>query len=369
MTEKKSSRILTFDLLRGYFLVAIVIDHLAFYPNFLDWWSGRGNLYVSAAEGFFIISGIVLGIVRGSKLIDKSFKIALKLLLKRSVQLYITSIVLMLLFTFIGWLFLDNPGLKAGIRLPTENFWDIIWGALTYKYIYGWGDYLRLYAIFILLSPIAILLLRKGLWYVVMAISLAVWSQFTFLIGDTSAELGQVWSWQLIFFSGLVIGFHWGTIVAWWYRLRLPLRRWVIGTTVSLAAVTMVANFIIVYGHAIAPSFGFLDTIDAALRPYFSKESLPWPRLALFAIWFGAGFWLFSRFEEQIVRRMGWLLMPFGTNSLYVYTLHAALIFAIHLIISTATSSPIINLVLSVGAVMIIWLCIRYKVLMKIIPR
>ncbi len=176
MVQKKISRVLTFDLLRGYFLVAIILDHLAFFPNGLDWVSGRGNLYVSAAEGFFLISGIVLGIVRGAKLIDKPFWVPAKLLLKRSLQLYITAVVLMLLFTFIGWLFLSNPGLKPGIRLPDENIWRIIWGGLTFDYIYGWADYLRLYAIYIFVSPLAIWLLRRKLWYVVIAASLLVWT-------------------------------------------------------------------------------------------------------------------------------------------------------------------------------------------------
>ncbi|MET0979645.1 MAG: OpgC domain-containing protein, partial [Candidatus Saccharimonadales bacterium] len=218
MPKKLSSRILTFDLLRGYFLVAIILDHLAFYPNGLDWWTGRGILYVSAAEGFFLISGIVLGIVRGSKLADKPFAIVAKLLLKRALQLYITAIVLMLLFTFVGWLFLDNPGLKAGIRLPTENLGRILWGALTFEYIYGWADYLRMYALFILASPIAMWLLRRKLWYVVLAISIFVWSQFHNSPLET-AELSQVFSWQLIFFSGLIIGFHWQNITDWWNSL------------------------------------------------------------------------------------------------------------------------------------------------------
>ena len=370
MSEKKSSRILTFDLLRGYFLVAIIIDHLAFFPNILDLWSGRGALYVSAAEGFFIISGIVLGIVRGSKLIEKPFKLVVRLLLKRSVQLYITSVVLMLMFTFIGWMFLDNVGLKAGIRPPSENIWEIIKGALTYKYIYGWADYLRLYAIFILVSPLAMWLLRKKLWYVVMVISIAIWSQFTFLIGETSPELGQLWSWQLIFFSGLVLGFHWNNVTTWWRKLSLPIRRWTKISVVSLGLSTMAINyFFIVYGDSLGPAFSFLVDIDKMLRPYFSKDALPWPRLALVGLWFSTGFWLFSRFEKPITDRMGWLLLPFGTNSLYVYTMHAVFVFFIHLVISTATSSIILNLILSVATVLGIWLCVRYKILMKIIPR
>ncbi|HET8884069.1 MAG TPA: OpgC domain-containing protein [Candidatus Saccharimonadales bacterium] len=369
MTEKKSSRILTFDLLRGYFLVAIILDHLAFYPNGLDWWSGRGGLYVSAAEGFFLISGIVLGIVRGSKLIDRSFGVAAKLLLKRSVQLYITAIVLMLLFTFIGWFFLDNPGLKPGIRSPDENLLRIIWGALTFEYIYGWADYLRLYAIFILFSPIAVWLLRKKLWYVVLAVSIFIWTQFhNSTLG--SEELSQVYSWQLIFFSGLIIGFHWDAIANWWRRLNVTIRKVTIGIVVSLAAVTMVTNFVVLYGQSLLGlPFEFLPAIHDAVSPFFDKEELPIPRLALFLLWFWASFWLFARFEKQIMRVLGWLLLPFGANSLYVYTLHAVLVFFVHLIITGGTMPAVVNFVLSVSIVLLIWLAVRYKVLMNVIPR
>ncbi len=355
--------------MRGYFLVAIILDHLAFYPNGLDWWSGRGSLHVSAAEGFFLISGIVLGIVRGSKLIDKPFKLVATLLLKRAVQLYITAIVLMLLFTLIGWLFLDNPGLKAGIRLPTENFGNILWGALTFEYIYGWADYLRLYAVFIFASPLAMWLLRRKLWYVVLAISIFVWTQFANSPLDTD-ELSQLYSWQLIFFSGLIIGFHWHTITTWWSTVRMTVKKSSIVAVVSLAATTMVASFIVIHGREL---FG-LDTpvladINAALRPYFNKESLPVARLGLFALWFAASFWFFTRFQEPIMHRLGWLLLPFGTNSLYVYTLHAVLVFFVHLAIKDATDSWIVNLILSIAGVLAIWLCVRYQVLMKIIPR
>ena len=369
MTEKKSSRIFTFDLLRGYFLVAIIINHLAFYPNGLDWWNGRGLLYVSAAEGFFLISGIVLGIVRGSKLIDKPFKFVATILLKRSLQLYVTAIILMLSFTFIGWLFLDNPGLKAGIRPPDENIFRIIWGALTFEYIYGWADYLRLYAIFILFSPIAMWLLRRQLWYVVLAVSIVVWTQFhNSPLG--SDELSQVFSWQLIFFAGLIIGFHWNQISNWWCNLSLTLRKTIIGITVPIAVLTMVANYVVVFGQsALGLPFDPLSTINTTLSPYFDKESLPVARLALFAVWFGASFWLFHRFEKHIMRWLGWLLVPFGHNSLYVYTLHAVLVFFVHLLIYDPTSSLILNFILSASAVMLIWLAIRYKVLMNIIPR
>lgn len=364
----KLPRILTFDLLRGYFLVAIILDHLSYYPNLLDWWSGRGNLFVSSAEGFFFISGIVLGIVRGAKLADQPFIVSAKLLLKRGVQLYITAVILMLLFTFVGWFFLENPGLKDGIRLPSENIVDIIWGGLTFKYIYGWADYLRLYAIFILAAPAAVWLLRRGLWYVVLAISIIIWSQFPHSPLET-AELSQVYSWQLIFFGGLVVGFYWQPISAWWLALSLRLRKILTGSTIIVAVLTMITGFMLAYGtdlFQLGPAYknGF-----ESLHPYFVKESLPPSRLLLFTIWFSAAFWFFWKFEKQIVRFFGWLFMSFGTNSLYIYTLQAFLVFFLHLLIPGPTTSIFINLALSIASVLVIWFAAHKKFLMRIIPR
>lgn len=108
-----SKRILTFDLMRGWFLLAITINHIAFFPNGLGWISGRGGLYVTTAEGFFLVSGIVLGIVRGRKLLDRPFRQVAGLLIKRGAQLYVAAIVLTLLFTLLTWMFFESRLLES----------------------------------------------------------------------------------------------------------------------------------------------------------------------------------------------------------------------------------------------------------------
>ena len=371
-TGKKSSRILTFDLMRGYFLVAIILDHIYFFPNGLDWWSARGDLFVTTAEGFFLISGIVLGIVRGAKLIDKPFAQVSKLLLKRSVQLYLTAIALVFLFTVLGWtLFMNYPGLKVGIAPSDSNPLSLIWQIVTLQYFYGWADYLRLYAIFLFVSPLAIWLLRKGWWYILLAINVSVWLLFPSdpTVPDLTQELLQPLSWQLIFFSGLSIGFHWNHITTWWHgqsQLRKQIIRWGI---LALAVTTLIANIIIKFGplyfnlHSIPQNFSDYNLYIG----YFDKERLPFTRIALFFLWFWAAFFLFRRFEDTIIRFFGWLLLPFGTNSLYVYTLHAFIIFFIH--IWLVPGNILFNFIVSVSAVALIRIAIHYKFLMKIIPR
>lgn len=368
-----SSRILTFDLLRGYFLVMITLNHLQWYPNLVEWATYRGGLLVSSAEGFFFISGIVLGMVRGRKMRDQPFSEAAKLLILRGVQLYVLSIVLMLLFTFVGWLFADNPGLKPGIRPVDQPLPEIIMGALSFNYIYGWADFLRLYAIFMFMSPFALWLLRKNKWYILLAGSIGLWLLYPVadMFTSRSPEILMVLSWQLVFFGGLIIGYHWQDIAAWWQRRTIRVRRRILLPILGIAVTTLLANIVLVLLDTLDIASSVSLSIQAALAQPFNKEALPLPRLLLFGIWFTLGFYIFQRFEKRIVQWFGWILLPFGSNSLYVYIMHAILVFFAHLIIMPpeASSNLVVNTAASVAILFLILLAVYRKFLFKVIPR
>lgn len=72
MAENKRPRILALDLLRGAFLVAIIVDHLHWGPSWFRLLSGGGKMFTSPAEGFFAISGILVGYIYGPRMV-KSF--------------------------------------------------------------------------------------------------------------------------------------------------------------------------------------------------------------------------------------------------------------------------------------------------------
>jgi hypothetical protein len=367
-----TKRLLTFDLLRGYFLLSIILNHLYWYPNGLDWIAARGDLFVTAAEGFFLISGIILGIIRGRKLIDKPFREAAFSLLKRGAQLYVVSIVLMIVFTLIGWwFFYDNPGLKPGIRPIDEPILNVLFGALSFEYIYGWADYLRLYAIFLFMSPFALWLLRKGKWYLLILGSIGLWLLFP-EAGSSSKtnELLMPMAWQLIFFSGFTIGFHWPSISRFWKERSGAVKKAVV-IFIAITAITTIAfNSLIVFGQNLPNGVGSsLATLYQTLEPLFNKERLPVARLVLFALWFCFGFWLFNTFEPFIKRWAGWLLLTFGQHSLYVYTVQAFVIFFAHLIMADASAYGLLNFIGSVLVVGLILLAVKTKFLMKLIPR
>lgn len=367
LPAQKTKRILTFDLMRGYFLVVIFLNHLGWYASGFEFLTFKGRLFVSTAEGFFLLSGLVLGIVRGQKLKNEPFKVPAKLLLRRAFQLYVTSIILMLIFTIIGWLFfMDNPGLKPGIRPLTQPLGEVLFGAITYKYIYGWADFLRLYAIYIFIAPVALWLLRKGWWYIVLLLSALVWWLFDINTMGGSNELLMVLPWQFIFFSGFTIGYNWSHLVAYWQSLKLKTRKTINLVINTVAVLTIAVNILLV---SLAPHYTWAKQSLSVLGPYFDKLSLPLPRVLLFAAWFWFGFWLFNRYEKQINKYLGWLLLPFGQNSLYVYIMHAFLVFFAHLIMPKPSPYWWVNLAGTLGLLALLYISVKTKFLMRIIPR
>ena len=59
------NRDLRLDLLRGYCVFAMAVDHLDA-PTYLYFLTGGNRFFTSAAEGFLFISGLVMGLVQGS---------------------------------------------------------------------------------------------------------------------------------------------------------------------------------------------------------------------------------------------------------------------------------------------------------------
>jgi hypothetical protein len=366
-------RIVTFDIMRGFFLIAIIVDHIAFFPSLLDFWGMRGYLLVSTAEGFFLLSGIVLGLVRGAKLIDKPFKNVAKLVVLRAFTLYVTYIVLVIAFTLIAWyIYPNNPNVKYGV-MEEHSVIKLIWDTLTMQYTYGWADYLRFYAIFIALSPLALWLLRRGKWYIVLLASTLVWLLFPLdyhTLPWQTVELLQPIPWQILFYSGLVIGFHWPNISQWCATHKPFLSRYVALPVVLIAVALLAYNIFAVFGREFIHT-GWTDQISYQaweLRMNeFHKETLPFVRLALFFLWFWAAFLIIKKYEKLILKYTGWLLVAFGTNSLYVYTVQAVILFFVHIYLQS--TSFLANTIVEIVVIAMIYLAIRTKFLMNVIPR
>jgi hypothetical protein len=113
----EDKRIASFDLIRGYFIFMILIDHLRRFFGVYEVFTGRGAQWASAAEGFFFVSGIMLGMVRGRKMINYKFSLVVKKCWARAFKLYIWAVGLSFTFTALAKIFVNNPGLKISQNL------------------------------------------------------------------------------------------------------------------------------------------------------------------------------------------------------------------------------------------------------------
>lgn len=331
----KRERIVALDLLRGWFLVIIIIDHLLFFPSLFEFISGRGMLWASAAEGFFIISGMLVGYVYGPRMLAAPRQ-ATQRILKRAGVLYLVSIGLTYLFVWWGHL-ARHSYLKSGLWLnpPLREF---LYKTLTLQYSYGWADFLQYYVVFLMAAPLILYLCTKRLAWPVLAVSLELW-----LLRNKNFDL----AWQFIFTIGVLVGYYLPAIEN---RVRqLTHRQQVLGrrllygltfATVALSAMTVRGTGIFRNQQAAGRHFplwsihvhNFFEHFLAITSPLVDKWTLAPLRLVIALLWFTSLYIFFRRHEALIQRLSHGLLKTLGQQSLFVYGLHSVVIFAVLII-------------------------------------
>lgn len=368
MEVEKKGRIVALDLIRGYFLFVILIDHLGRFFGFWEVFTGRGAQWVSAAEGFFFVSGIMIGLVRGRKMSSRPIKDIIEKCWSRAITLYFWAVGLSLFFSLVALKLPELKGLKAGIYNGGNNL-SLVKDTFSLYFSYGWADFLRYYAVYLFFAPVAIWLLRRRLWWLILAISLGVW------LGTES----MLTSWQILFFSGMLFGYYQQQIWEAFSNLKLSVRTWLrriifCGALITLSLSVWFTTIAEEYGKASGKKFLSLDLSAArsysieTLRSVFDKTSLAPARLVLFYLWFTALYLLVRKHEDFLERKVGWLLITLGQNSLYVYIIHSVILFLLNLIIPGGLIWPL-NILISTSFVGLIWWLTKKRFLFRIVPR
>lgn len=335
--EGKRSRILTLDLLRGYFLFVILIDHMGFFPSVFEIFTGRGEMWASAAEGFFIISGLLVGYVYGPRMVRNALAATQKIW-KRAFLLY--ALTVLLTFVFVWWGNLsDIAHVKEGLWTQ-PNIPDLIFKSLTLQYYYGWADFLPYYAIFMAWAPIALYMVTRGKAWLVLAISVACW-----LLRGQSFEMG----WQLLFIGSIAAGWYLPQIEAWARALAPAVqRRLRVGLYTAALALVVVSVLTIRVGEvmvheyagfAALPSmwqgvFAWLDNARDFMTPLIVKWTLEPVRIVTALVWFTALYVWVRQHEAWLQHRTRGFLKTLGERSLVVYVVHAFTIFALQLVLA-----------------------------------
>jgi hypothetical protein len=334
----------------------MVVDHMGG-ASFLYPLTGGNRFFVSAAEGFIFLSGLMVGLIYGRR-IERDGLAAVQLrLLRRALTLY--GVTLGLTFTFVGLSRLAGMPWLQDVEPLTP---PLAVALLTLHHTYYLVDVMLLYTLALALAPIALLLVHAGRTSLVLLFSVGVWALFQFFPGQATVpweivnnDTFRFSAWQLWFFGGMLVGYHRDAI---WARLRgLPLAP----TVLVLCAA--------------AGAFIVLRVLlsDAVADVYFDKTYVRPARLLAFAVFFPLFYLALTFLWTPLARAFGWLLLPYGQNALYVYAMHLFAIFFSALVLPYVPgfdrANPWLNTPVQVAAVLGIWVLVKREVLFDVIPR
>lgn len=321
--KEKRERILALDLLRGVFLLEIIIAHIAWHPSFFTFIGGGNQLPASAAEGFFTISGLLVGYLYGPRVLKDRKNIFAKIW-KRAFLLY--CLATFFTFFYTAWATLD-PTTPVYQTIYAREPWRFIVDTLTLRYAFGWAEFLNRYALFMLFAPFVVRLVAKGRAWIVAIVSFTIW----LLLREVDRFL-PFSAWQLVFMFGIVIGYYLPHLEQWFRSHSRSLRDSVFAIICLVALGSYIFSlFLFIAAPITLPPDSALVELRNQLVPYFDKNHLAPARVAVGAVWFTALYMSFRRYEKQIAKYTHGVLEVLGKQSLFVYSLHAFILFIIDL--------------------------------------
>ena len=168
------------DALRGLMLVLMTFTHL---PTRLADPLGQPLGFVSAAEGFVMLSGYMAGIVYTLRARRDGTPVMQEAFVRRAVKVYACQVALLVfLFAVVGFidLFTDETAIGNLTRFFHADPVAALFGAALLLYNPPLLDILPMYILFLLASPVLLMHGLRGGWRVILAGSLALWvgSQF-----------------------------------------------------------------------------------------------------------------------------------------------------------------------------------------------
>lgn len=316
-----SARNETLDVLRGGFIVLMMGSHLGAHASV----NGLLHLerWATAASGFVMLSGLVLGMVSRRRLERGGPRGAHVPLLERSAKLWAVHVGLMLGLFLVHQLtgLFEVPGVAevggwapalaqmATLRLQSNELMNI----------------LPLYVVLLALAPLAVEACRRGHAWLVLVPSVALYAAAQGrpeLLRFTTAASGPVVfclaAWQFLFFLGFVLGWHREALTS---RVWVPQRRWLVPVGVGVYG----ALFLLAQLHR--PRFAAWHLLTAAQEDFWFGRETHAPGLLLF---FLARLLVLSLLVEAW-RRSPWgawlrqALVLLGQNSLLCFVAHIPL--------------------------------------------
>lgn len=216
------TRLAGLDALRGLMLVLMTLTHI---PTSIGSALGQPLGYVSAAEGFVLLSGFMAGLVFSRKLEHHGEPAMRSALQRRAVQIYLCHIaLLMFLFSIVAamGMLLDQPAVINMLGYFFEQPLQALLGSALLLYRPPLLDILPMYTAFLIITPLLLGFGARGGWPLILSLSGALWLGAQYGIGAQAYEaLGTLFNmpvplsatgafvlpaWQMLWVLGLWLG-------------------------------------------------------------------------------------------------------------------------------------------------------------------
>jgi hypothetical protein len=342
MQPSPALRLEALDLLRGYFIIVVIVDHMYRWPSIMGLLGGQGGLWVSAAEGFFIVSGFLIGYIRGHRQREVSMAHIAKRLASRALLLYVWSVLLTVFMVGVAWYAPYVSGTMPYVNIPFRDWPTLLWQAVSQQYVFTWVYFLRLYWIMLLLAIPAVYALRHHKTWVVVAISSAAW-----ILGFIANVDWLQWQW--LFFVAAAVGANYPTIESFFMRRSQSARTRMTRAVYFAAIASVIASVITTFYLPFQGTAGHIATW------LLTREPLAIGRMAIAALWFAALYIAASQHMDSLQRiaPIRWIKDVFGRYSLTAYILHGFVLLATQLF--APTTSYLTNSLLGLVAIVVVW--------------
>jgi enterochelin esterase-like enzyme len=359
-------RDLRLDLLRGFFVFAMIVDHVRG-ESLLYVLTGGNRFFTSAAEGFILISGLVTGLVYRRIIQREGMATGLVKVLSRALTLYLFTVGVTLAFT----LFSEITYMPWAQGIDFSDPVAFVISVFTLHQTYYLIDVMLLYTVLFLVTPLAFILLERGKLWVVLGGSWLLYLLYQFYPNLVTLPwpvegnyLFNFSAWQVLFFSGLVLGYVQSRIPTLGCdETRIALIATGIGTALLIVLFFLLDPPTVLLPRDIALTSPIAPDVRLWFDEYvFSKADLRPGRLLASAVTFSFFFFGITHFWSQIRRVTAWLLIPLGQSALFAYAAHIVVAGLVGLALKPFDLPPdpqFLNAAIQVAAIGLVWLAIR----------
>jgi hypothetical protein len=358
---KGHGRDLRIDACRGIALWWIFLDHV---PNNVgSWLTLRNYGFADAAEIFMFVSGVTCALAYGKAWRCEGWAAVIRRTLRRSWDIYVAFLLLTLACAILVYLAGgDRLADESNTRILLDRPGATLAHAAILQYRPVNTDVLPIFVLLhLLFAPLLWLLLR--LPNVTLGASLALYALVQVFGWTVPAWPNGHWyfnplAWQLL----VVLG-------AWWMLEDKKVRPWLTSRTVLGPAVLyLLFSLVIALSWRIKPLEALIPQALAKLHP-LDKSNLDPLRLLHFLAMAVLAAWIVPRNWRGLTTPVMRGAIYCGQNSLPIFCLGVLLTFASQLALLDISEGLTVQIVLSVGGVLLMILAATLLNLIKIKPR